>query len=71
MLKARYLHWVESPQGKAPYFYRRYPKRVAAILKNLGKDDKARKRLPVPLDASELEIMVALDKANKTFEQTF
>jgi hypothetical protein len=69
MLQARYLRWVESPQGKAPYFYRRYPKRVAAILKNLGKDIKTQKRLPVPMDASDLDIMVALDAANKDFDQ--
>ena len=69
MLKARYLRWVESPQGKAPYFYRRYPKRVGAILRNLGKDDKTQKRLPVPMDATDLEIMVALDQANKDFDQ--
>jgi hypothetical protein len=67
-LKARYLKWVTSPQGPAPYFYRRYPKRVAAIRKNLGKDDKHRKRLPVPMDASDVEIMLALDRANRDFE---
>ncbi|MAI93921.1 MAG: hypothetical protein CME45_02785 [Halieaceae bacterium] len=69
MLKARYLQWIESPQGKAPYFYRRYPKRVGAILKNLGKNDKVRKRLPVPIDATDLDIMVALDQANRDFDQ--
>ena len=68
MLKARYLQWIESPQGKAPYFYRRYPKRVGAILKNLGKNDKVRKRLPVPLEASDVQIMMALDQANREFE---
>lgn len=67
-LKAKYLKWITSPQGQAPYFYRRYPKRVAAIRKNLGKDDKHRKRLPVPLDASDVQIMVALDQANRDFE---
>ena len=67
-LKARYLKWVTSPQGPAPYFYRRYPKRVAAIRKNLGKDDKLRKRLPVPIDASDVDIMLALDQANREFE---
>ena len=69
MLKARYLQWIESPQGKAPYFYRRYSKRVGAILKNLGKNDKVRKRLPVPIDATDLDIMVALDQANRDFDQ--
>ena len=67
-LKARYLKWVTSPQGPAPYFYRRYPKCVAAIRKNLGKDDKHRKRLTVPMDASDVEIMLALDRANRDFE---
>ena len=69
-LKAKYLKWVTSPQGPAPYFYRRYPKRVAAIRKNLGKDDKHRKRLPVPLDATDVQIMMALDQANRDFEAT-
>ena len=67
-LKARYLKWVTSPQGQAPYFYRRYPKRVAAIFKNLGKDDKVSKRLPVPIGASDAQIILALDEANRNFE---
>ena len=66
-LKARYLKWVTSPQGQAPYFYRRYPKRVAAILKELGKDDKVSKRLPVPIEAPDSQIILALEAANRDF----
>lgn len=68
MLKPKYLFWVTSPQGKAPYFRRRYPKHVGRIMRDLGRDDRVVKRLPVRLDASELEILLALDKANRDFE---
>tara|TARA_Y100000385_G_scaffold158648_1_gene164494 strand:- start:1738 stop:1902 length:165 start_codon:yes stop_codon:yes gene_type:complete len=37
-------------------------------MRDLGRDDKVVKRLPVRLDASELEILLALDKANRDFE---
>ena len=68
MLKPKYLFWVTSPQGKAQCFRRRYPKHVGRIMRDLGRDDKVVKRLPVRLDASELEILLALDKANRDFE---
>ena len=70
MLKARYLSWIESNQGKAPYSRRRYPKHVAAIMADIGRDNKVVKRLPVPLDASDVEIMLALDQANRDFENS-
>tara|TARA_B100001059_G_scaffold173755_1_gene173981 strand:+ start:392 stop:559 length:168 start_codon:yes stop_codon:yes gene_type:complete len=38
-------------------------------MRDLGRDDKVVKRLPVRLDVSELEILLAaLDKANRDFE---
>ena len=70
MLKARYLQWRESPQGPAPYFVKRYPKRVAPIMKARGKGFKYSKRLPVPISASDIEIQVALHNANVEFDHT-
>ena len=69
-LKAKYLLWVTSKQGTAPYFQRVYPKHVAAIMRETGRDIKVTKRLPVHMDASDLEIMQALDKCNRDFEQS-
>jgi len=69
VLKPKYLFWVTSPEGKAPCFQRRHPKHVGRIMRDLGRDDKVVKRLPVRLDVSELEILLAaLDKANRDFE---
>lgn len=70
MLKARYLLWKESPQGKAPYFQRVYPKKVAAIMRQLGRDTKVVKRLPVPIGADDFAIMDSLRKANQDFENS-
>ena len=69
-LKAKYLLWVTSKQGTAPYFQRVYPKHVAAIMRETGRDIKVTKRLAVPIDASDLEIVQALDKCNRDFEQS-
>jgi hypothetical protein len=69
-LKAKYLLWVTSKQGTAPYFQRVYPKHVAAMMKDTGRDIKVTKRLPVHMDASDLEIMQALDKCNRDFENS-
>ena len=69
-LKAKYLLWVTSKQGTAPYFQRVYPKRVAAIMRELGRDIKVTKRLPVHMNASDLEIVQALAKCNREFEQS-
>ena len=70
MLKARYLQWRESPQGLAPYFVKRYPKHVAPIMKARGKGFKYSKRLPVPINATDIEVQVALHNANVEFDGT-
>jgi hypothetical protein len=69
-LKAKYLLWVSSRQGTALYFQRVYPKHVAAIMSDTGRDIKVTKRLPVHINASDVEIMQALDKCNRDFEQS-
>jgi hypothetical protein len=66
-LRKKYLRWVESPQGEAPYFYRRYPEDIGRALRQKGMDDKVQKRLPVPLDATDQEITDALVQANRVF----
>ena len=69
-LKAKYLLWVTSKQGTAPYFQRVYPKHVAAIMRETGRDIKVTKRLPVHMQASDVEIVQALDKCNRDFENS-
>jgi hypothetical protein len=66
-IRMRYLLWVESPQGWAPYYQRMWPKHIADQRREAGHDIKWTKRLGCSMHADAHEIAEALDDADVEF----
>lgn len=52
-LKAKHLLWRPTAGGSAPFIKIRYPVELSQTLEEMGRSQFYRKRLDVPMDASD------------------
>lgn len=52
-LKAKHLLWRPTSSGSAPFIKIRYPVELSQTLEDMGRSQFYRKRLDVPMDASD------------------
>ena len=67
-LKAKHLLWRPTSSGSAPFIKIRYPVELSQTLEEMGRSQWYRKRLDVPMGASDGEVLSALEAARKDFE---